>query len=104
VASVSVPRPIAPTKPSTTLSSFLALLDDLLPDDVPLPFGWVAADDAPISIPSFCELSHTSANNGSCEVLTNYPIAILFSNTVAKVTQYERGLFINSSSPLFFTS
>jgi hypothetical protein len=66
--------------------------------------GLTAVDDPSIFIPLFDELSPTSAQRDSFEVLINCPVATLLLNIVARFLHYRRGLFMNSSSTLFHVS
>jgi hypothetical protein len=57
-------------------------LDGLLPEDAIVSL--IAVDDPPTFIPSFNELSPTSTQRDSFEVLTNFPVATLFPKIIAR--------------------
>jgi hypothetical protein len=57
-------------------------LDGLLPEDAIVSL--IAVDDPPTFISSFDELSPTSTQRDSFEVLTNFPVATLFPKIIAR--------------------
>jgi hypothetical protein len=65
-------------------ASFLALFDGLLPEVATVSVGLTAVDDPLIFIPSFDELSPTSAQIDSFEVFTNCHVATLLPNIVTR--------------------